>query len=75
MVKSRTKAAFQLRIEQRHVEPNQTHATSAAALIPGFVRGGNQILFVQPRPDVLLGGQLKSLNFSLIPDGRSAGPV
>lgn len=41
------------------MEPNQAHAPSAAALIPGFVRGGDQILFVQPRPDVLLGGQLE----------------
>ena len=45
------------------MEPNQAHAPSAAALIPGFVRGGDQILFVQPRPDVLLGGQLEIIEF------------
>ncbi len=67
MVKSLIKAAFQLRIEQRHVEPNRAHATSAAALIPCLVRGGNQIRFVQLRPDVLRVVSWKSLNFSLIP--------
>ena len=56
------------------MEPNQTHAPSAAALIPGFVRGGDQILFVQPRPDVLLGGQLEIIEFqfnALTPISRS----
>ncbi|SYU04215.1 Uncharacterised protein [Klebsiella pneumoniae] len=45
------------------MEPNQAHAPSATALIPGFVRGGDQILFVQPGPDVLLGGQLEIIEF------------
>ncbi len=45
------------------MEPNQTHAPSTAPLIPGFVGGGNQILFVQPRPDVLLSGQLEVIKF------------
>lgn len=49
------------------MEPNQTHAPSAAALIPGFVGGGNQILFVQPRPDVLLSGQLEVIEFQFNP--------
>ena len=49
------------------MEPNQAHASSAAALIPGFVRGGDQILFVQPRPDVLLSGQLEVIEFQFNP--------
>ena len=49
------------------MEPNQTHATSATALIPGLVRGGNQNRFVQPRPDVLLGGQLEVIEFQFNP--------
>jgi hypothetical protein len=34
------------------------------------MRGGNQIIFIQPGPDMFLGGELKSLNFSLTLTGN-----
>jgi hypothetical protein len=56
-----------LRIEQRHVQPDQPHSATAPPLVPGFVGGGEQILFIQARPDVFLSGQLKIIEFQLYP--------
>lgn len=71
-----TSCPLQLRIEQRHMQPDQPHSATAPPFVPGFVGGGEQILFIQARPDMFLSGQLKIIEFQLLPpDGQSEGPV
>lgn len=67
MAKSLIKAAFPAadRATSRGAQPGARPVRRGAH--PGFVRGGDQILFVQPRPDVLWVVSWKSLNFSLMP--------
>lgn len=49
------------------MQPDQPHSATAPPLVPGFIGGGEQILFIQTRPDVFLSGQLEIIEFQLYP--------
>ncbi len=74
-LQSQHQLAFELRIQQRHVQPHQPHAAPGASLIPGFFGGRDQVIFIKARPDVLLGRQLEivKLEFDALPRDAQVG--
>ena len=49
------------------MQPHQPDSPTSAPLVPGFMRGRNQIIFIQPGPDMLLGRELEIIKLQLDP--------
>ena len=49
------------------MQPHQPHSPATSSLLPGFVSSADQVIFIQPGPDMFLRGELEIIKLQLDP--------